>query len=63
MEIFTGNPTKTTDFSPEPIKLKLNIVQPQPLNELLRANLNNSPLSYPLNADLLPISSLIFLWV
>ena len=43
MKVFIGDPTKTMDFSPEPIELKLKDVQPQTPNELLTANLNNSP--------------------
>ena len=46
MEVFIGDSTKTTDFSPKPIELKLKDVQLQSPDKLLTANLNNSPLSY-----------------
>ena len=46
MKVFTGDLTKTTDFSPEPIELKLKDVQHQSPDDVLKANLNNSPLPY-----------------
>ena len=46
MEVFTGDSKRTTDISPESIELKLKDVQPQSPDEVLKANLNNSPLPY-----------------
>ena len=50
MKVFTGDSTKTTDFSPEPIELKLKDVQPQSPADVLKADLNNSPLPYTVAA-------------
>ena len=40
MKVFTGDLTKRTDFSPEPIELKLKDVQPQSPDDVLEENLN-----------------------
>ena len=46
MEVFTGDSDKTTDFSPKMIELKLEDVHSQSPDEVLKDNLNNSPLPY-----------------
>lgn len=49
-DVFTGDTTKTTEFCPEQIELKLKDIQPQSQDEVLKANLNNSFLPYTASA-------------